>query len=56
MAWQGLLILGLVIGHTEYYADKVYVLRDAIEGVIGYSLFFDHVPCSDKAIGPEIAA
>jgi hypothetical protein len=37
MAWQGLFILWLVIGYTEYYVDKVYVLRDAIEGIIGYT-------------------
>ena len=37
MAWQGLFILWLVIGHTDYYVDEVYVLRDAIEGVVGYA-------------------
>jgi hypothetical protein len=36
MAWQALFILWLVIGHTGYYVEEVYVLRDAIEGVIGY--------------------
>ena len=37
MAWQGLFILWLVIGHTDYYVNEVYVLRDAIEGVVGYA-------------------
>jgi hypothetical protein len=37
MAWQALFILWLVIGHTGYYVEQVYVLRDAIEGVIGYT-------------------
>jgi len=36
MAWQALFILWLVIAYTDYYADEVYVLRDAIEGLIGY--------------------
>lgn len=36
MAWQGLFILWLVIGHTDYYVNEVYVLRDAIEGLGGY--------------------
>ncbi|MEX2495905.1 MAG: hypothetical protein WD448_07450 [Woeseia sp.] len=37
MAWQGIFILWLVVGHTEYYVEEVYVLRDAIEGIIGYT-------------------
>lgn len=37
MAWQALFILWLVIGYTEYYVSEVYVLRDAIEGVVGYT-------------------
>ena len=37
MAWQGLFILWMVIGHTDYYVNEVYVLRDAIEGVGGYA-------------------
>jgi DMSO/TMAO reductase YedYZ heme-binding membrane subunit len=36
MAWQGFFILWLVTVYNEYYVDQVYVLRDAIEGVIGY--------------------
>jgi hypothetical protein len=38
MAWQLLFILWLVGIHTEYYIGSVYVLRDAIEGVLGYVL------------------
>jgi hypothetical protein len=37
MAWQALFILWLVLGYTEYYVAEVYVLRDVIEGVIGYA-------------------
>ena len=37
MAWQGLFILWMLIGHTDYYVNEVYVLRDAIEGVGGYA-------------------
>ena len=37
MAWQGVFILWMVIVHTDYYMSEVYVLRDAIEGVIGYA-------------------
>lgn len=37
MAWQLLFILWLTGVHTDYYLKEVYVLRDAIEGVIGYS-------------------
>ena len=36
MAWQGLFILWLVMGHTDYYVTEVYVLRDTIEGIGGY--------------------
>jgi hypothetical protein len=37
MAWQALFILWLVLGYTEYYVAEVYVLRDVIEGVLGYT-------------------
>ena len=37
MAWQGLFILWMVLVHTDYYVNEVYVLRDAIEGVVGYA-------------------
>lgn len=36
MAWQAFFILWMVIVHTEYYVNEVYVLRDVIEGVTGY--------------------
>jgi DMSO/TMAO reductase YedYZ heme-binding membrane subunit len=36
MAWQGLFILWMVIVYSDYYINEVYVLRDAIEGVVGY--------------------
>ena len=36
MAWQLLFIVWLTTIHREYYVAEVYVLRDAIEGVIGY--------------------
>lgn len=36
MAWQLFFILWLVTFYSEYYVGEVYVLRDAIEGVIGY--------------------
>lgn len=38
MAWQLLFILWLVGIHTEYYMGSLYVLRDAIEGMLGYVL------------------
>jgi len=37
MAWQALFILWMVLVYTDYYVDEVYVLRDAIEGVVGYA-------------------
>ncbi|MDJ0879172.1 MAG: hypothetical protein QNI86_11205 [Halieaceae bacterium] len=37
MAWQISFIIWLVGWHTEYYVDEVYVLRDVIEGLVGYS-------------------
>lgn len=36
MAWQGLFILWMVTVYRDYYVDEVYVLRDAIEGLVGY--------------------
>jgi len=36
MAWQGFFILWMVIVYSDYYIKEVYVLRDAIEGVVGY--------------------
>lgn len=37
MAWQLTFILWLVGIHTEYYVNDVYVLSDAVEGVVGYA-------------------
>ena len=37
MAWQGFFILWMVLVHTDYYVNEVYVMRDAIEGTIGYA-------------------
>lgn len=37
MSWQALFILWLVMVHRDYYVQNVYVLRDVIEGVLGYS-------------------
>jgi hypothetical protein len=36
MAWQLLFIVWLVSIHRDYYIEEVYVLRDVIEGVLGY--------------------
>jgi hypothetical protein len=36
MAWQLLFILWLVSLYSDYYMKEVYVLRDVIEGVLGY--------------------
>lgn len=40
MAWQGLFILWMVTVYRDYYVSEVYVLRDAIEGTIGYIFLF----------------
>lgn len=37
MGWQLFFILWLVTAHSDYYINQVYVLRDAIEGVVGYA-------------------
>ncbi len=36
MGWQLLFIVWLVSVHRDYYIAEVYVLRDVIEGVLGY--------------------
>lgn len=36
MAWQGFFILWMVTIHRSYYVEDVYVVRDAIEGTLGY--------------------
>jgi DMSO/TMAO reductase YedYZ heme-binding membrane subunit len=38
MAWQGLFILWMVTLYSDYYVNEVYVLRDVIEGLLGYLL------------------
>ena len=38
MGWQLSFILWLTGVHTEYYINEVYVLTDAVEGVVGYAL------------------
>ncbi len=48
MAWQLLFILGLVGIHTQYYVAEVYLLSDAIEGVVGYAFLFAMVLTSFK--------
>lgn len=48
MAWQLLFILWLVGIHTQHYVDKVYLLSDAIEGVVGYTFLFAMVLTSFK--------
>lgn len=37
MAWQALFILWLVTVHRDYYVSEVYLLGDALSGVIGYT-------------------
>jgi len=57
MAWQGLFILWMVIGYTDYYVEQVYVLRDAIEGVTGYTFLLamtvTSFPCGRKFLSPR---
>ena len=36
MAWQGFFIVWLVTLFRNYYVEEVYVVGDAIEGVVGY--------------------
>ena len=36
MAWQAQFIVWLVTVHHDYYMEDVYVLRDVIEGILGY--------------------
>jgi len=40
MAWQLFFIVWMVTVFSDYYIDEVYVLRDAIEGVVGYLFLF----------------
>lgn len=36
MAWQLLFILWMITQYSDYYVEEVYVLRDLIEGIVGY--------------------
>jgi hypothetical protein len=49
MAWQLLFIVWLVSVHSDYFAQEVYVLRDAIEGVLGYTFLIAMIITSFKA-------
>lgn len=40
MAWQLLFIVWLVSVYSDYYINEVYVLRDVLEGILGYSFLF----------------
>ena len=48
MGWQLLFILWLVGGHTQHYVAEVYLLSDAIEGVMGYAFLIAMVLTSFK--------
>jgi hypothetical protein len=48
MAWQALFILWLVLVHTDYYINEVYVLSDVVEGVVGYAFIAAMVLTSFK--------
>jgi DMSO/TMAO reductase YedYZ heme-binding membrane subunit len=46
MAWQGLFILIMSLFYREFYYGDVYLLRDEIEGSIGYIFLFAMVVTS----------
>jgi hypothetical protein len=48
MGWQLFFILWLVGVHTDYYVNDVYVLSDAVEGIIGYAFLIAMVLTSFK--------
>jgi hypothetical protein len=48
MAWQALFIAWLTSIHTDYYVNEVYVLSDAVEGLIGYAFLIAMVLTSFK--------
>jgi hypothetical protein len=48
MGWQLLFILWLVVVHTQHYLAEVYLLSDAIEGVMGYAFLIAMVLTSFK--------
>ncbi|MEH6591964.1 MAG: hypothetical protein V7746_17005 [Halioglobus sp.] len=49
MAWQLLFIVWLVTVHSDYFANEVYVLRDLIEGLLGYAFLIAMIITSFKA-------
>ena len=55
MAWQLFFIVWLVTVYSDYYVNEVYVLRDAIEGVVGYLFLFAMVVTSFKATRQSIS-
>ena len=48
MTWQISFIICLVGWHRDYYVEEVYVLRDVIEGLMGYLFLFAMVVTSFK--------
>ena len=48
MAWQLLFILWMLVFHTQYYVEEVYVLSDAVEGAVGYTFLIGMVLTSFK--------
>lgn len=57
MGWQALFILWMVIVYSDYYINEVYVLRDAIEGVVGYlfliAMTLTSFPVGRKRLSPK---
>jgi DMSO/TMAO reductase YedYZ heme-binding membrane subunit len=57
MAWQGVFILLMVTRYGDYYINEVYVLRDVIEGLLGYVLLIAMTITTFKSarrrIGPK---
>ena len=46
MGWQAIFIVWMVSLHTDYYVDEIYVLRDVIEGLLGYVFIISMVVTS----------
>ena len=46
MGWQAFFIVWMVSVHRDYYVDEVYVLRDLIEGLLGYAFMISMVVTS----------
>jgi len=57
MGWQAFFILWMVTVHSDYYINEVYVLRDAIEGVVGYlfltAMTLTSFPFGRKLLSPR---